>query len=108
MARFIVTGNYTAEAMKGMVARPSDRAAAVTKLLKSAGAKLEAIYFTTGEHDFLFIATGDIDKVIPGLMVAGATGAVCNLSTAQAFTSDEFTAFQKSAGEMAKAYKAPN
>jgi len=39
MALYIVTGNYTAAAIKGMMANPSDREAAVRPLIEAAGGK---------------------------------------------------------------------
>jgi uncharacterized protein with GYD domain len=108
MPRYIVTGNYTASAMKGMVENPSDREAAAHALVEAAGGKLESFYLTTGDHDFaLKVTIDDATNLIAGLLATGASGAVSNLKTVRAFTSDEFTAMQKKAGEIAKSYKAP-
>ena len=108
MPRFIVTGNYTSSAMKGMVANPSDREAATRTIVEAAGGTLESFYVTTGDNDFAIKVTiDDAADLIAGLMATGASGAVSNLKTVRAFTSDEFTAMQKRAGEIAKAYTAP-
>lgn len=109
MARYIITGSYTATAMQGMIAKPSDRGAATAALLMAAGGKMEAYYLTTGDHDFLMvIQSDDLQKMLAALMVAGASGAVSGLKTVQAFSSDEFLAAQKTAGAIAKSYHAPN
>ena len=42
MARYIITGNYTAAAMKGMMAHPSDRGAASAKI--AAAAKVRFVF----------------------------------------------------------------
>ena len=108
MPRFIVTGNYSASAMKAMIDSPSDRGVAAQTLVEAAGGSLEAYYVTTGDSDFAIIVT--IDKpedLIAGLLATGASGAVSNLSTSRAFTSEEFTAMQKRAGEIAGAYTPP-
>ena len=108
MARYIVTGSYTAAAMKGMIAHPSDRAVATGVLIAAAGGKLESYLLTTGDNDFtMTVQTDDITRMLASLMVAGASGAVTGLKTVQAFTGDEFLAAQKAAGAMAAQYKSP-
>ncbi len=109
MAHFIVTGNYTNDAMKGMVAHPSDREAAARALVEAAGGKVKAYYMTTGENDFLMITEAkDGVDVIASLLVAGASGTVSNLKTVRGFTSAEFTAAQKKAGAIAATYLPAN
>lgn len=109
MARYIITGSYTAAAMKGMIAAPSDRAAATGALVAASGGKMENFFLTTGDNDFLMIVQADdLSGMIAALMVAGASGATSGLKTVQAFTSDEFLAAQKKAGAIAAKYKAPN
>jgi uncharacterized protein with GYD domain len=109
MAQYIVTGSYSAAAMKGMIANPSDREQAAAALIASAGGKMESFFLTTGDSDFIMrISTNDMPKMLSGLMVAGASGAVTNLKTVQCFTSAEFTAAQKAAGAIAAKYSAPN
>jgi len=108
MPRFIISGNYTASAIKGMIENPSDREAATRALVEAAGGKLETYYLTTGDNDFSFKVTiDDVSDLIAAVMVGGASGAVRNLKTVRAFTSAEFTEIQKKAGKIAKAYKAP-
>ncbi len=106
MATFIVTGNYTAHAVQGMIANPSDRAAAVKPLVEAAGGEMLSYYATTGETDFLMICkAADGEDILPALMVAGATGTVSNLKTVRAYTSADFTAAQKKAGGIAAKFK---
>lgn len=108
MAHYIITGNYTSAGMKGLIAHPSDREAATRALVEGAGGKLLTYLLTTGENDFLMIAdTNDNTGLIAALMVAGASGAVSNLKTVQAFSSAEFVAAQKKAGSMAEKYASP-
>ena len=108
MARYIITGSYTAAAMKGMIAKPSDRAAAAGALIAAAGGKMESFLLTTGDHDFsMVVQTDNITNMLAALMVAGASGAVTGLKTVQAFTSEEFMAAQKAAGAIAAKYQSP-
>ena len=109
MTTFIITGNYTSAAMKGMVGQASDREAAVRSLVEGAGGKLISYYATTGDSDFLMInETDDTEGLLAALMVAGASGSVSNLKTVQALTSAQFMAAQKRAGSMASSFKAAN
>lgn len=108
MPRFIVTGKYTASAIKAMVESPSDREAAARGIVEAAGGTLENFYVTTGDNDFsIKVTIDDVSDLIAGLMATAAGGAVSNLKTIRAFTSEEFTAMQRRAGELASAYKAP-
>lgn len=108
MARYIVTGSYTAAAMKGLMAAPSDREAATSALVAAAGGKLHSFFLTTGDADFLMITeTDNLGDMLAALIVAGASGAVTGLKTVQAFSSAEFMAAQKRAGEIARKYSAP-
>ena len=108
MPRFIVKGCYTASAMKGMMAKPSDRGEAARKIVEAAGGKLEGYYVTTGPTDFqMIISVDDISSLLAGLMVAGGAGAISNVETQRAFTSAKFTEMQKKAGKLAASYNAP-
>lgn len=108
MPTFITTGNYSAAAMQGMIAKPSDRKAATKKLIEAAGGKLIDFYLTSGDRDFMIISEAkDGTDILPALMAAGASGATTNLSTIRAYSSADFLAAQKKAAELAKAYKKP-
>ena len=108
MARYIVTGSYTAAAMKGLLTKPSDREAATAALVAAAGGKLNSYFVTTGDTDFLMVTeTDDLQTMLAAMIVAGASGAVSGLKTVQAFTSAEFLEAQKRAGEIAKTYVSP-
>ncbi|GAB4384648.1 GYD domain-containing protein [Albidovulum sp.] len=109
MAQYIVTGSYTAAAMKGMIANPSDREKATGALIAAAGGRMESYFITTGETDFIIrVTTEDISGMLAALMVAGASGAVANLKTVQCFTSAEYLKAQKAAGAIAAKYSAPS
>ena len=108
MPRFIVTGCYTASALQGMMANPSDREAAARDIVSKAGGTLESYHVTTGPTDILMvISIDDVTSLGAGLMVAGAAGAICNVQTQRSFTSAEFTKMQEKAAGLAASYKAP-
>ena len=96
--------------MKGMMAHPSDRAAVSAKIAAAGGGTLEHFFVTTGPTDFMMIVTTeshDIDGLLAGLMVAGGAGAISNMQTVRAITSEEFTAIQNKAAQIASAYAPP-
>ncbi|MEZ5796863.1 MAG: GYD domain-containing protein [Paracoccaceae bacterium] len=102
MSRYIVTGSYSSSAMKGMLAKPSDREAATSGLVSAAGGKLESFYVTTGDNDFLMVVQADnLQDMLAAMIAAGASGTVSGLKTVQAFTSAEFLEAQKRAGAIA-------
>ena len=106
MSMYIITGCYAAGAVKGMIAEPSDRAEAVRPLVEASGGKMISFLVTTGETDFsMVVETDDQEGLIAALMAAAATGTVSNLKTVQAFTSAEFMAAQKRAGQIASSFK---
>ncbi|NDR57371.1 GYD domain-containing protein [Aliiruegeria sabulilitoris] len=108
MPRFIITGNYTQAAAKGMLTNPSDRGTATGALVEAAGGTMEAYYATTGPTDFIIIASvDDVTNLMSALIVAGASGAASNLQTQRAFTSDELLGMQQKAASMAAAYSPP-
>ena len=72
MPRFIFTGCYTSDAIKGMLAKPSDREAAARGIVEAAGGKLIDFYGTTGPKDFLMIVDIDDAKHIAERLVVSA------------------------------------
>lgn len=108
MSIFITQGNYTSQAIKGMVSNPEDRKNAVAGLMESVGAKLLQYYVTTGEYDFVVIAEGDsLTDVLAGLMIAGSSGGVTNLKTVQALTTKEAKLSMEKAKTARAGFKGP-
>src|SRR5262249_60415182 len=73
MPIFITQGRYTHEAIKGMVARPEDRAEALSRLFAKAGGRLIGFYLTFGEYDFLTIAEVKSETQMAAVLLAGAS-----------------------------------
>lgn len=108
VAHYIVTGTYTQTAMKGMIARPSDREQAARGIIEAGGGKIVLFLLTTGETDFLAVVEApSTEGLLSSLLVIGASGAVAHLKTQQAFTSAEFMQAQKRSAAMVSAYMAP-
>ena len=51
VAKYLILFSLTGEATKRFVAKPSDRAAVVRELAKSAGGSLESYYWMFGQYD---------------------------------------------------------
>ncbi len=63
MPIYISRGKFTADAIKGMLAKPENREEAVANLFKSVGGKLIGWYLTFGRHDWLVIGEFPDEKV---------------------------------------------
>jgi uncharacterized protein with GYD domain len=100
MTVFITQGRYTQDALKGMLAKPEDRAESVAQLFAKAGGKMLAYYMTFGEYDFLVVSEGpSVDAAAAAAIVAAAAGGVTDLKTTIAMTSaDMKNAFTKAGG----------
>lgn len=108
MSRYIVTANYTAQAINGMVENPGDREAAIRPFVEASGGTLIDYYVTTGAKDFLLIVDADdMTDLIAGLMVSGAAGMISNVETIQAFNTDAFTTMQQKARTLASKARPP-
>src|SRR5262252_1060148 len=56
MPLFITQGRFTREYIKGGLAKPEDRHAAISRLCEQAGGKLASLYYTLGQYDFIVIS----------------------------------------------------
>tara|TARA_R110002096_G_scaffold47539_66_gene126968 strand:+ start:7123 stop:7455 length:333 start_codon:yes stop_codon:yes gene_type:complete len=109
MAKYIITGCFSAEGIRGMISNPSDREEAVKPLIVAVGGTLLSYLVTFGKTDFqMVVETEDVEGLMAALMVAGASGGISGLKTTQAFTTVEFAAAQHRAQTMVAGYQAPN
>lgn len=106
MPTFITQGRFTQDAIKGMLAKPEDRAEAVGPLVAKSGGKLLAYYLTFGEYDFLIISEGPgYEGVAMSVIVAAAGGGVTDLKTTLAMTSAEMKDIFAKAGPIAASFR---
>ena len=71
MSIYISRGCYTADAVRGMMAKPEDREPIIAKAFEKLGGKLLCYYVTLGEFDWLLIAEFPNEKVAAsGILVA--------------------------------------
>ncbi len=107
MGIFITQGNFSEQAMKGMVENPEDRMVAVTGLMESIGAKIIQYYVTLGEHDFLVVWEADnLTDTVALLMVIASTGGTSNLKTVQAMTTLEAKGAMERAKQISVGFQA--
>ena len=78
MAKYLIQAAYSAEGLAGLIKdKASGRKAAITKLLKSVGGKLESVYYSFGDYDVLVIVDApDNGAIAAASITASATGLV--------------------------------
>lgn len=104
MAKFLAKAKYTAEGVKGVMKEGgSGRAAAVTKLTKAAGGKVEAFYFAYGECDAYVIVDVQDDAAALGLSMAVNASGVVSLELVPLITPKQMD----EAVKKSPAYRAP-
>ncbi len=108
MPIFIVQGRYSRDAIRGMLAKPEDRAEVVAKLAESAGGRMLSYYVTFGEDDFhvTFELPGAREAAALALTVA-ASGGVADTRTTLAMTTAEAKEAFTAAGDLGGAYRPP-
>jgi len=78
MAKYLIEASYTSEGAKGLLKDGgSKRRAAADAALKSAGARMEAFYYTFGDTDALLIVEAPDHATVAAAAIAiNASGAV--------------------------------
>jgi uncharacterized protein with GYD domain len=108
MPVFVSLGRYSESAIKGMLAKPEDRSAAVAKLVEVAGGKLLAFYMLFGEHDWMAIHEAPSGKEAAAAMLAAAgAGAIVNSRTMLAMTGAEAKAAFEAGQAVGTGYRTP-
>jgi uncharacterized protein with GYD domain len=104
MPKYLITGSYTTQGVKGVMAEGgSGRVAAVRKLVESLGGNLESMYFAFGSDDWYITVDlpGNVASAAASLTVA-ATGSV-NSRVVVLLTPEEVDAAVKQSAD----YRAP-
>ncbi len=108
MAYYLYQLSYSPEAIKSMVAKPSDREAAAAKLISAAGGKLHHLFFCFGKFDVacLIEAPDDATFMAAGMAVS-ASGTVSHAQTTKLFSAADAMAAMGNAGKLAGSYRPP-
>lgn len=104
MAKFLVYGSYRADGVKGLMKEGgSSRKAAVEKAVAGLGGKVEAFYYSFGDHDvYLIVDAPDAVAAVAVSLAVNASGAVA-IKTAPLLTVEDMDA----ACKKTVAYRAP-
>jgi len=106
MPLFITQGRFTREYIKGGLAKPEDRHAAIARLCEQVGGKLVSLYFTLGQYDFMVVSeTPDAKAVSMLALVAAGGGGIEGSVTTQVFTTAEAKDVFAAAGKIAGSCK---
>src|SRR5712692_6556642 len=90
MALFVTQGRFTRDYIKGGLAKPEDRQAAISKLCEQAGGRLTNLYFTLGQYDFIVISEmPDAQAASILSLIASGGGGIQGAVTTQVFTTAE-------------------
>ena len=82
MAKYALFFKFTGATIKGMMDRPSDRAAVVAKLLEGVGGKLDAYYLMFGAWDgFVICQAPDSSSAAAVSLAVTSTGAFAAFET---------------------------
>jgi uncharacterized protein with GYD domain len=101
MTKYVVLFSLTAEAVKGFVAKPSDRVAIVRGLVESEGGRLESYYWMFGQYDGLVIFELPDSKAAAALSLAiTSTGTFAKYETHELVEPDELAEIAERAGGM--------
>ncbi len=108
MGYYLYQLSYTPEAMKAMIAKPSDREAAARKLIEAAGGKLHHLFFCFGKYDVVVLAEANDDKTMMAVSTAvAASGTVAGGVTTKLFSHADAMAALALAGKITGSYKTP-
>jgi uncharacterized protein with GYD domain len=104
MPKYLITGSYTSEGAKGVVAKGgSDRRAAVEKLAESISGNVDCFYFAFGGDDIVTIIDApDNESIAAVTMTVGASGMV-DIRTTVLLTPEEIDG----AAKKSVSYRAP-
>jgi uncharacterized protein with GYD domain len=99
---------YSPEAIKGMIAKPSDRAAAARQVAEATGGKLHHLFFAFGKYDVICLIEAPDDTSMAAVaMAVAAAGTVSAAATIKLMTAEEAMTAMTQAGKAMAAYRPP-
>ena len=109
MSFYLYQLSYSKEAIKSMVASPSDREAAARKLIEAIGGKLHHLFFAFGQWDVICLIEAPDDKaMMAGAAAVASAGTVSASSTVKLMTAADAMAAMTMAGKITGTYKPPH
>ncbi len=109
MSYYLYQISYSKDAIKAMVANPSDREAAARKLIEALGGKLHHLFFAFGQYDVVCLIEVPDDKtMMAGAVAVASAGTVTSSSTTKLMTAADAMVAMSMAGKVTGAYKPPH
>ena len=81
MGTYLIKAKYTAEAFKGMLESPSDRAGAYRELADAVGIEVREIFFSLSSSEIVILADGDKEQMAISELVTMAGGSFSQIDT---------------------------
>jgi uncharacterized protein with GYD domain len=104
----IVFFRFKPETVGAMIDHPTDRQAAVRKMLEAAGGRIESYYWMFGEHDGFVIAEVPASKDVAAVALAvSSSGAFAHLETHELIEPGQIDAVLKQAKVIRESYVPP-
>jgi uncharacterized protein with GYD domain len=98
VARYMILFSLTGEAIKGFVAKPSDRPAVVRELAESVGGSLESYYWMFGQYDgAAILALPDSHTAAAVSLAATSSGAFRGFETHELIEASDLAAIAERA-----------
>ncbi len=108
MSYYLYQINYSKDAIKAMVANPTDREAAARKLIEALGGKLHHLFFAFGQYDVICLIEMPDDKsMMAGAAAVASAGTVTGSSTTKLMTAADAMAAMTMAAKATGSYKPP-
>lgn len=108
MAKYALLGGYTTETWARFIQNPGDRQGPVRRAVEAAGGKLESLYWSFGEDDYLVIIECPDDVAAAAIAVAvGSTGALRSLRTIKLIEANQLQQVLQKAKTVVGAYVPP-
>lgn len=108
MSMYLYQIAYSQNAIKAMVAAPTDRETAARKLIEALGGKLHHLFFAFGEWDIVCLIEGPDDQMMmAGAFAVGSTGTISRCATTKLMTASDAMTAMNMAGKALGTYKAP-
>jgi uncharacterized protein with GYD domain len=104
---FCLTGNYTPQALQGLMDHTESRLGPASKLVEAAGGKIVAMYGTIADGPgamLIFEAEPTVAPSIAGVITA--SGSVQHVRFTRLLTQEEILPIRKKAAELRGSYKA--
>ena len=109
MSVFMFQGSYSAEAIKSLIANPTDRSGAARAVIEANGGTMVGAWMAFGESDVIVIAEMPDDESMAAVAMAiAATGAIVNGKSTQLLTMKQAVDAMTKAQNVAKAYSPPS